>query len=187
MISEEGSTIQTEKARFYQHKLDLLLTGSKLAQSYLHNEVFLIERFEFPIFSKLFKTNNFSYIFSEGNSSLKVHFNIHVDPAKGDSNSNDIVEVITNEINASNTTEDHKSILENLIVDIDSINIHGKLKFEIVSRDCFWNTYMYAFQNGRLCWNPQLITRLQALYLVTPQHLRHPIQNPERDNVDLFR
>ncbi len=130
IISEEGNIIQTEKARFYQHKLDLLLTGSKLAQSYLHNEVFLIERFE--LLSSFFHTtlniltNHLLCTFSSGNASLKVHFNIHVDPAKGDSNSNDIVEVITNEINATNTTEDdHKSILENLIVDVDSINIQG--------------------------------------------------------------
>lgn len=40
---EPGSFVHVEKSHFYQHKLDLLLAGSKLSPSYLHNEVFLIE------------------------------------------------------------------------------------------------------------------------------------------------
>ena len=40
---EVGSFVHVEKSQFYQHKLDLIFTGSKLAQNYLHNEVFLLE------------------------------------------------------------------------------------------------------------------------------------------------
>lgn len=42
-IPEVGSYIHLEKSRFYQHKLDLILTGSPLATAYKHNEVFLLE------------------------------------------------------------------------------------------------------------------------------------------------
>ena len=42
-VAEIGSYVHIEKARFYQHKLDLVFTGSPLAQKYVHNEVFLLE------------------------------------------------------------------------------------------------------------------------------------------------
>ena len=38
-----GSYVHVQKSRFYQHKLDLIFTGSELAPKYLHNEVFLLE------------------------------------------------------------------------------------------------------------------------------------------------
>jgi len=38
-----GSLIHVQKSRFYQHKLDLIFSGSSLATKYLHNEVFLLE------------------------------------------------------------------------------------------------------------------------------------------------
>ena len=40
---EVGSFVHIEKSMLYQHKLDLIFTGSRLAPSYLHNEVFLLE------------------------------------------------------------------------------------------------------------------------------------------------
>ena len=40
---EPGSYTHIEKARFYQHKLDLVFSGSALSKNYLHNEVFLLE------------------------------------------------------------------------------------------------------------------------------------------------
>lgn len=42
-VAEVGSYVHIEKSRFYQHKLDLVIAGSPLADSYLHNEVFLLE------------------------------------------------------------------------------------------------------------------------------------------------
>ena len=38
-----GSYVHVQKSRFYQHKLDLIFSGSILATKYLHNEVFLLE------------------------------------------------------------------------------------------------------------------------------------------------
>ena len=42
-VAEIGSYVHIEKARFYQHKLDLVFNGSPLAPKYSHNEVFLLE------------------------------------------------------------------------------------------------------------------------------------------------
>ena len=42
-VAEIGSYVHIEKARFYQHKLDLVFNGSPLASKYVHNEVFLLE------------------------------------------------------------------------------------------------------------------------------------------------
>ena len=42
-VAEIGSYVHIEKARFYQHKLDLVFNGSPLAPKYVHNEVFLLE------------------------------------------------------------------------------------------------------------------------------------------------
>ena len=42
-VAEIGSYVHIEKARFYQHKLDLVFNGSPLSQKYVHNEVFLLE------------------------------------------------------------------------------------------------------------------------------------------------
>jgi hypothetical protein len=43
LAPEVGSFVHVEKSQFYQHKLDLIFTGSRLAQSYLQNEVYLLE------------------------------------------------------------------------------------------------------------------------------------------------
>ena len=42
-VAEIGSYVHIEKARFYQHKLDLVFNASPLSQKYVHNEVFLLE------------------------------------------------------------------------------------------------------------------------------------------------
>ncbi len=38
-----GSYAHVQKSRFYQHKLDLIFSGSPAATKYLYNEVFLLE------------------------------------------------------------------------------------------------------------------------------------------------
>ena len=58
-----GSYVHVQKSRFYQHKLDLIFAGSSLAQKYLHNEVFLLEGLQ--------------------TEDVRVHFNLHVNPALG--------------------------------------------------------------------------------------------------------
>ncbi len=56
-----GSYVHVQKSRFYQHKLDLVFAGSALSKSYLHNEVFLLEGL--------------------ASEDVKVHFNLHFNPA----------------------------------------------------------------------------------------------------------
>jgi len=52
-----------------------------------------------------------------------------MDPAKGDSNSNDLVEVISNESNFYNSTDSLSPILGDLVIDSSSINIQGKKNY----------------------------------------------------------
>ncbi len=40
---EPGSHAHKQKAGFYQHKLDLVMSGSPLAREYVRSEVFLVE------------------------------------------------------------------------------------------------------------------------------------------------
>jgi hypothetical protein len=42
-VAEAGSFVHGKKSSFYQHKLDLVISGSELSQRYLQNEVFLLE------------------------------------------------------------------------------------------------------------------------------------------------
>lgn len=102
-----GSYVHVQKARFYQHKLDLIFAGSNLATKYLQNEVFLLEGLK--------------------SEDVKVHFNVHFDPAKGDVTSIDIGEAINKEIEAAiNTTG---SVLDSIVIDKESIQIQGTERF----------------------------------------------------------
>ena len=58
-----GSYVHVQKSRFYQHKLDLVFTGSSLKDQYVHNEVFLLE--------------------GTTKQHVKVHFNLHFNPMNG--------------------------------------------------------------------------------------------------------
>ncbi|TRY68657.1 hypothetical protein TCAL_02473 [Tigriopus californicus] len=103
-VAEVGSYVHIEKSRFYQHKLDLVIAGSPLANSYLHNEVFLLEGL--------------------GEDGLTVHFNVHMDPSKGEPKSEELLTVIKHEIQvATNSTE---SILGELVIDDESLEIQER-------------------------------------------------------------
>lgn len=56
---------------------------------------------------------------------VKVHFNVHFDPAKGTVVNSDIVEAITKEIEASNITG---SVLDDIGINKDSLDIQGMFK-----------------------------------------------------------
>ena len=97
-----GSYVHVQKSRFYQHKLDLIFTGSPLAAKYMHNEVFLLEGLE--------------------SEDVKVHFNLHFNPAVGEVKPQEAKEVILKEMEAANITG---SVLEQIFIDQDSLNIQG--------------------------------------------------------------
>ena len=42
-VAEAGSYIHDEKSKFYGHKIDLVMSGSRVAKQYMHSEVFLLE------------------------------------------------------------------------------------------------------------------------------------------------
>ena len=54
---------------------------------------------------------------------MTVHFNIHMDPAKGATSAGDIADVLKQEILSSNVTG---SVLGDLVVDIDTLEIQGE-------------------------------------------------------------
>ena len=97
-----------------QHKLDLVFTGSPLSQSYIHNEVFLLEGLS-------------------DEPGLTVHFNVHMDPTvrsfEGASTVTPqaIADVLSREIAAAaNETTAGDSVLGDLIIDIDSLEVQGE-------------------------------------------------------------
>jgi hypothetical protein len=71
-------------------------------------------------------------IFSLGDDGLTVHFNIHMDLAKGETTSNELIDVLTTEVTSSNgnatetETPTTTSVLGDLVIDVQSINIQGK-------------------------------------------------------------
>ena len=70
-----------------------------------------------------FNTLNFRHD-KEG---VTVHFNLHMDPSKGDATANDVTDVLTTEILTSNSTETEStsSILGDIVIDVQSVNIQG--------------------------------------------------------------
>ena len=95
-----GSYVHVQKSRFYQHKLDLVFSGSNLKDSYVHNEVFLLEGTQ--------------------NQQVKVHFNLHFNPLNGAVNGAKIHEALLQEIQA-------QKVLEQVKIDSDSIQIQERL------------------------------------------------------------
>ena len=67
--------------------------------------------------------------FSLGDEGLTVHFNLHMDPSKGDISSNQLVDVLSTEMTSPNSTEEAEtettSILGDLSIDVQSIKIQG--------------------------------------------------------------
>ncbi len=61
---------------------------------------------------------------------VKVHFNVHFDPAQGRVATRDIAEIIGEEITlAANTTIGGSPILGDLVINADSIEIQGNWTF----------------------------------------------------------
>ena len=84
-------------------------------------------------FSKFIEQNKTSFVnffFRLGDEGLTVHFNLHMDPSKGDISSNELVELLSAEMTSPNSTEgaetETTSILGDLSIDLQSINIQGK-------------------------------------------------------------
>ena len=67
--------------------------------------------------------NWFLFSRSHGAHGLTIHFNVHMDPARGETEADELLGVIRHEIDvAANTTE---SILGDLVIDGDSLEIQG--------------------------------------------------------------
>lgn len=99
-----GSYVHVQKSRFYQHKLDLIFSGSVLATKYLHNEVFLLEGLD--------------------TEDVRVHFNLHFNPALGPIDPREVEEVILKEIEIANVTG---SVLDQITIDKESLAIQERL------------------------------------------------------------
>lgn len=64
--------------------------------------------------------------FRLGEDGLTVHFNVHMDPSKGEPKSDELLTVIKHEIQmAANSTQ---SILGELVIDDESLEIQGKFQ-----------------------------------------------------------
>ncbi|XP_040566515.1 uncharacterized protein [Lepeophtheirus salmonis] len=109
-----GHHIHGDKAKFYQHKLDLIFSGSEIAESYLRNEVFLVESKE-----------------KSKDGTLVVHFNIHTDPIRGKVKDEDLVSIMQREIDASNTDFDGNkpaySLFGDIVIDSNTVKIQERL------------------------------------------------------------
>ena len=69
---------------------------------------------------------------------MTVHFNVHMDPSKGDASTNDVADILTTEVlSTTNSTSDEptdtNSILGDIVIDVQSINIQGEQKFSSLS------------------------------------------------------
>ncbi len=68
----------------------------------------------------------FLFIFRLQDEGVKVHFNVHFDPAQGRVASSDIFSIIQQENQlAANTTYGGSPILGDLVINSDSIDIQG--------------------------------------------------------------
>ena len=93
--------VQTEKARFYQLKLDQIFRSSPLSESYMFNEVLWLEAL--------------------GPRGVRVHFNVHL----GDKNvtSGQIYRVLAEQIRLKDPS---KSYLAEIQIESESLNVQGK-------------------------------------------------------------
>ena len=65
---------------------------------------------------------------------MTVHFNVRMAPSKGDASTNDVADILTTEVlSTTNSTSDEptdtNSILGDIVIDVQSINIQGELEF----------------------------------------------------------
>ena len=82
---------------------------------------------------------------SHGEAGVTVHFNVHMDPAKGKTKPEEIYEVILSEIllaadnstdsAAANNLVDKSTVLSDIVIDEQSLEVEGKCKV--------WHTLRY--------------------------------------------
>ena len=102
------SFVQTEKAKFYQMKLDQIFSASHISKSFLFNEILLLEGLSER----------------SGSSGVKVHFNIHMSSPEGKISVRDIYSVLREQINGKDPAQ---SFLAELDIDEESLVIEGLL------------------------------------------------------------
>ena len=98
------SYVQSEKSRFYQLKLDQIFQSSNLSNSYLFNEILLLEGLE-------------------DQRSLKVHFNIHMSLKDQNVTEEDVSQILKYHIISRNS---NNSFLAEIDIDPRSLLIKGK-------------------------------------------------------------
>ena len=98
------SYVQSEKSRFYQLKLDQIFQSSNLSNSYLFNEILLLEGLE-------------------NQRSLKVHFNIHMSLKDQNVTEEDVSQILKSHIISRNS---NNSFLAEIDIDPRSLLIKGK-------------------------------------------------------------
>ena len=101
------SFVQTEKAKFYQLKLDQIFSASHLSKSFLFNEILLLEGL------------------TGGQGGVKVHFNIHMSSPENKISVTDIYNILRHQINVKNPAE---SFLAELEIDAESLIIEGNFE-----------------------------------------------------------
>ena len=102
------SFVQTEKAKFYQMKLDQIFSASHISKSFLFNEILLLE----------------GLTERGGSNGVKVHFNIHMSSPEGKISVRDIYSVLREQINGKDPAQ---SFLAELEIDEESLVIEGLL------------------------------------------------------------
>ena len=98
------SYVQSEKSKFYQLKLDQIFQSSNLSNSYLFNEILLLEGLE-------------------DQRSLKVHFNIHMSLKDQNVTEEDVSQILKYHIISRNS---NNSFLAEIDIDPRSLLIKGK-------------------------------------------------------------
>ena len=97
------SFVQTQKSKFYQLKLDQIFSSSHVSESYLFNEVLLLEGL--------------------GPNGVKVHFNVHMNPKDQNITSNHIYKILREQIELKDPS---KSFLAEIEIDSSSLQVEGK-------------------------------------------------------------
>ena len=96
--------VQTEKAKFYQLKLDQIFATSHLSQSFLFNEILLLEGL--------------------GPRGVKVHFNVHTSMSDDDLiTAEDIYTILKRQIDMKDPTESYLAEIE---IDATSLSIEER-------------------------------------------------------------
>lgn len=101
------SFVQTEKAKFYQMKLDQIFSASHISKSFLFNEILLLE----------------GLTERGGSNGVKVHFNIHMSSPEGKISVKDIYSVLREQINGKDPAQ---SFLAELDIDEESLVIEER-------------------------------------------------------------